>query len=188
MSRLKITNETFMHCHQCGVEANGLQAINRVFGYKIVNDDITPYSICRECRKKTEPLAKEKERWTTAASWGREINISRKKFDNYLVDLGYLDCEESDKHRKGKLYVTEKGKQHSAITNAPFGKKILWDFDTFANVVKMRAERCTVYDCCPRCKAHLDSMPNYKHMDYSHKCHRCGLNCEEWYLEVTYDK
>lgn len=50
-----------MHCQQCGVEANGLQAINRVFGYKIVNDDITPYSICRECRKKQNHRRRKKK-------------------------------------------------------------------------------------------------------------------------------
>lgn len=47
---MRITNETYMCCSACGVEASGLDDINQVFGYKIVKEDIKPFSKCRKCR------------------------------------------------------------------------------------------------------------------------------------------
>ena len=185
---MKITNETYKHCSHCGVEANGLDSINKIFGYKIVRDEISPYSFCRECRKQMEEPKVEKSLWATASNWGKRINISRRKFDNYLVDLGYLDCIDFSEGKKGNLDVTEKGKYHSAITNTPFRKYILWDYEVFSEVVKMRTERAMVYECCPRCKSHLDSMPGYNHLDFSHRCHLCGMDCDEWIVDVVYDK
>ncbi len=185
---MRITNETYKHCSHCGTEANGLDSINKIFGYKIVKDEIIPYSFCRECRKQMEEPKEEKPIWATASDWGKKIHISRTKFDNYLVDLGYLDCSHSMNKKRGKLDVTEKGKFHSAITNTPFRKRLLWDYEAFKEVVKMRAQRAQVYECCPRCNAHLDTMPNYNYLDLSHKCHRCGLACEQWTVDVVYDK
>lgn len=47
---MRLSDETYMCCPVCGAEANGLDDINKIFGYKIVNDVIQPYSECRKCR------------------------------------------------------------------------------------------------------------------------------------------
>lgn len=185
---MKITNETSKTCPHCGAGASGLEAINKVFGYILIGDEIAPHSLCRECRNEKELPTKEEKIWATSACWGKRINITRTKFDNYLIDLGFLDCCNSSSRKRGNLELTEMGKRHSAMTNTAFRKKILWDCETFLEVVKLRAQRAKVYACCPRCNAHLDTMPNYNHMDYSHKCHRCGLDCEFWNVDVVYDK
>jgi len=185
---MRITNEAYKPCPRCGAGASGLEGINKVFGYILVNDKIMPHSLCRECRQGNEAPAKEQNIWATSACWGKRINISRTKFDNYLIDLGYLDCGNSDNRKRGRLEITETGKCHSAMTNTAFAKKILWDYETFLQVIKLRAQRARVYNCCPKCNAHLDTMPNYNHMDYSHKCHRCGLDCGFWNVDVVYDK
>lgn len=191
---MRITNETYMCCSECGVEASGLDDINQVFGYKIVKEDIKPFSKCRKCRGE-EPDFEEhckknikNKQWATAASWGRRINISRTVFDSYLIDLGYLEHDGKVRGIRNRLVVTEKGSEHSATTNSMFGKAILWDYATYLDVIRLRLSGTIVHDTCPKCKAYLDTMPEYNHLDYSHKCRRCGRKCDYWHVKVTYDR
>lgn len=192
---MKITNEIFMKCPTCGVEARGLDDINKVFGYKMVKEDLTPYTECRCCRgeeslveARVSKRRKKDEEWATAASWGKRIHISRTIFDSYLIEMGYLEyCDGTNGEKKG-LGVTERGKEHSATTNAPFRRAILWDFDTYLKVARLRVSKAIINDTCPKCKAYLDTMPGYNHLDYSHTCKRCGRVCEYWHVNVTYDR
>jgi len=192
---MKIVNETYMKCPECGVEASGIDDINKVFGFKIVKGDLVPYSECRDCRKKDSPIERNKRKrkpkdkqWATAASWGKQIHISRTVFDSYLIEMGYLEYDDGTNGGRKGLVVTEKGRNHSATTNAPFHRAILWDFDTYMSVAKLRVSYATIHDTCPKCKAYLDTMPGYNHLDYSHKCKRCGRVCEYWYVNVTHDR
>lgn len=185
---MRLANETYMCCPACGTEATGLDDINKVFGYKIVKEVIQPYSECRKCRGDVEEQVHREKHWATAASWGKKIHISRTVFDSYLIELGYLEYNQKSNGRRNKLVVTEKGRNHSATTNSPFYKAILWDFDTFSKVVWMRASKAIVHDTCPKCKAYLDTMPGYNHLDYSHTCKRCGRVCEYWNVSVTHDR
>lgn len=192
---MRITNETHMRCPKCGAEATGLDDINKLFGYKIVKEVITPYSECRKCRGNQQypknrfgkRIYKDKQ-WASAACWGRRINISRTKFDSYLIDMGYLKHDFEGGEKGNKLVVTKEGRNHSATSNSRFQKMLLWDFDTYAKVVKMRASRAIVHDSCPKCKAYLDTMPDYNDRDYSHTCKRCGRVCEYWNVDVIYDR
>ena len=192
---MKITNETYMKCPTCGAEARGLKDINKVFGYKIVNEDLFPFTECRGCRgensyeerRKGKRKTKDKQ-WATAASWGKRIHISRTIFDSYLIEMGYLEYGDGTDGGKKGLVITEKGRHHSATTNAPFSRAILWDFDTYFDVAKLRVSKATVHDVCPKCKAYLDTMPGYNHLDYSHTCKRCGRVCEYWHVNVTHDR
>lgn len=193
---MRITNETYMVCPKCRIEARGLDEINKVFGYRIMgkNLDLAPYRECRSCREQDsfeEEKSKkryEEEQWATAASWGKRIHISRKVFDSYLIEMGYLEYVDDVNGYKSGLVVTEKGREHSATRNAPFRKAILWDFDTYLKVAKLRVSKATIHDTCPKCKAYLDTMPGYNHLDYSHKCKRCGRVCEYWHVNVTHDR
>lgn len=190
---MRITNEVYMCCSECRAEANGFEDINKVFGYMLVKEDIIPYSKCRKCRgEEPEPEdyrrnIKDKQ-WATAASWGRRINISRTVFDSYLIELGYLEHDDNAKCGGKRLAVTEKGSKHSATTNSMFSKAILWDYATYLEVIKLRLSKAIVHDTCPKCKAYLDTMPGYSHLDYSHKCKRCGRECEYWHVKVTHDR
>lgn len=192
---MKITNETYMKCPTCGTEARGLKDINKVFGYKIINEDLFPFDECRKCRGKEsyedEGSRKRKtkdKQWATAASWGKRIHISRTIFDSYLIEMGYLEYSDGSNGSRKGLAITEKGRYHSATTNTPFHRVILWDFDTYLNVAKLRVSKATVHDVCPKCKAYLDTMPGYNHFDYSHTCKRCGRVCEYWHVNVTHDR
>ena len=189
---MRITNEVYMCCSECRTEANGLEEINNKFGYKRVKGEIVPYSKCRKCRgEELEPEDYRKnikhKQWATAANWGRKINISRTVFDNYLIELGYLEHDDTIRGVRKRLAITESGRQHSATTNSMFSKTILWDYDTFLEVIKLRLRKAIVHDTCPKCKAHLDTMPGYNHLDYCHKCKRCGRVCEYWNVSVTLD-
>ena len=189
---MKIVNDTYMNCQVCGAEASGIDDINKVFGYKIVKGDLVPYTECRECRGEDysfERGRKYKEpQWSTAAGWGKRIHISRTVFDSYLIEMGYLEYNDGAKAGRRGLGITEKGRAHSTTTNAPFRRVILWDFDTYMSVAKLRISYATIHDTCPKCKAYLDTMPGYNHLDYSHKCKRCGRVCEYWYVNVTHDR
>lgn len=192
---MRLSNETHKTCPKCGVEANGFDEIDKVFGYKLVKKVIAPCSECKECRSKNH-FSKRKlkkrvyktKKWASAAEWGRQIHISRKIFDSYLVDLGYLENDFKDTEKVCGLVITDKGKEHSAITNSFLHKMILWDYETYIEVVRMRVERAVVRDICPKCKAQLDSMPDYHYSDYSHTCKRCGRLCNYWSVDVVYDR
>lgn len=191
---MRITNEVYMCCSECKVEAYGLDEINKVFGYKIVKNDIKPYSKCRKCRGEelgfeggNRKYIKDKQ-WATAASWGKQINISRTVFDSYLIELGYLEHDNNAGCIRNRLVVTEKGSSHSATTNSMFSKAILWDYETYVEVIRLRISKAIIHDTCPKCKSYLDTMPGYNHMDYSHKCKRCGRECEYWHVKVTHDR
>ena len=171
---MRVSNETYMSCTVCGAEATGLEDINKIFGYKIVNEIIQPYSECRKCRDNLEEKVYQEEEWNTAAGWGRRIHISRKVFDSYLIELGYLEYDPKSSRRWNKLAVTEKGREHSTISNSKFRKSILWDFDILCKVAKQRASQAIVHDTCPKCSAYLDTMPDYNYADFSHICKRCG--------------
>ena len=139
---MRITNEVYTCCSECCAEANGFEDINSVFGYMLVKDDIVPYSKCRRCRgEEVEPEDYRKniknQQWTTAANWGRRIDISRTMFDSYLIELGYLVCDSDTRSDEIHLVITEKGRQHSATTNSTFGKVILWDYATYLEVIKI---------------------------------------------------
>lgn len=191
---MRITNEVYTCCPSCGAEAHGLEDINKVFGYKIVKKDIMPYSKCRKCRGddlefegRYQKNIKDKQ-WATAASWGKQINISRTVFDSYLIELGYLEHDDSSSRIRNRLGVTEKGREHSATTNSMFGKAILWDYETYIEVVKLRISKAIIHDVCPRCKSYLDTMPGYNDVSHGFKCKRCGRECGYWYVKVTHDR
>lgn len=185
---MRLSNETYIRCPVCGAEATGLDDINRVFGYKMVKEVVQPYAVCRKCRGVLEEQVHREKQWATAAGWGRRIHISRTVFDSYLIELGYLEYSHKSSGKGSRLVVTEKGRNHSATTNSLFHNAILWDFDTFVEVVKKRASKAIVHDTCPKCRAHLDTMPDYNYMDYTHTCKRCGKVCDYWHVSVTYDR
>ena len=70
---MRLSSETYIRCPVCGTEANGLDDINKVFGYKIVKEVIQPYSECRKCRGDFKEQVHQAKQWATAASWGRRI-------------------------------------------------------------------------------------------------------------------
>lgn len=192
---MKIVNDTYMNCQMCGAEASGIDDINKVFGYKIVKGDLVPYTECRECRGEELSLERDSRKrktqevqWATAANWGNRIHITRTVFDSYLIEMGYLEYNDGAKAGMRGLGITEKGRAHSATTNAPFRRVILWDFDTYLEVAKLRVSKATIHDTCPKCSAYLDTMPGYDPLGHSHQCKRCGRVCEYWHVNVTHDR
>lgn len=192
---MKITNEIHIKCPTCGKEASGVDDINKAFGYQIVKEHLIPYEECRKCRGNDTVIDRKKSKreskntqWATAAGWGKRIHISRRVFDSYLIEMGYLEYNDGSSGGKKGLSVTEKGRIHSATTNSTFRRMLLWDFDTYLCVAKLRASKAIVHDTCPKCKAYLDTMPGYNQFEYSHKCKCCGRECEYWHVNVVYDR
>lgn len=107
-------NESHMCCPICGVEASGLNDIQRGFEYKTVKEDIEPFSECRQCRGAESEeeechknFANAKE-WATATRWGRSIHISRAIFESYLIELGYLEHNARESSKRKHLAITKK--------------------------------------------------------------------------------
>ena len=191
---MKILNKDYFKCESCNTEAHDMIEINKKFGYIIKEDVIYPQSLCKECMSRLHPEKQEKKRreykerqWATAARWGRNIHINKRTFNSYLIDLGYLErvCSEAG---KVPLQMTEVGQLHSKREKTIIGERILWDFDTYLNVAKRRAENADIHDICPKCKAFLDTVPGYNHLDYSHQCSKCGHICEVWEVSVNFDR
>ena len=191
---MNLVNESHMKCSKCGVEASGLNDIQTVFGYRIVKEDIIPFIECRECRgadseeEERRKNLSQKEEWATAAKWGRHISISRRVFDSYLIELGYLEHDDRKDGKRNHLAITKKGSSHSKIKNSFFGKTVLWDVATYFEVVKARLSKAIIHDVCPKCKSYLDTMPGFNHFDSVHKCKRCGNECDLWEVKATYDR
>lgn len=191
---MKIINKTRMCCSVCGVEASGLNEIQKVFGYKMVKEDIVPFSECRQCRgveseeeERRKNLANARK-WATAARWGRDINISRTVFDSYLIELGYLEHNARASSKRKRLAITKEGSKHSKLKTSILRKKVLWDSETNLDVMKLRVSHSIMHDVCPKCKAYLDTMPDYDPLEAKHKCKRCGSKCEYWLIKATYDR
>lgn len=202
---MNIIEETYFKCPSCGAEARGIVEINRKFGYNFTEEEIAPHPLCKACRGVDEFGEKYQEgrayndithAWGTATSWGRKIHISGAKFTSYLVDLGYLEKvvptvsngETTIESRGQEFLITPKGYTHCRLKQTCLGDIVQWDFDTYAEVVCLRAQMADVHDICPRCRAYLDVEPEYDHLAPSHKCGRCGHVCEEWGVSVTYDR
>lgn len=189
---MRVTNETHMQCLYCGKEAEGLQDINTLFGYRVDGEEITPYAYCRECGIRRSSLMRPVDRldqhWESASGWGRKIHINKTKFEDYLLELGYLRVDSASKKKHRNKVLTDKGRMHSALTNVSFSKVLLWDYNTFLRVVKLRAERSVMHELCPECKSKLDLMPGFNHLDYEHQCAVCGTVTSHCLLDATFDK
>lgn len=191
---MKIINEEYMKCRHCNTEASGLQDINKVFGYQIIKEQLIPFTSCRECREqmdskeKTSFLHKKDKEWNTATGWGKSINISRAKFESYLIDLGYLERTVTELGEKPVLNITEKGRPHCVVKHYLLGDVILWDYATFAAVTQARIKMADIHLCCTKCKAPLDTAPDFKHTDYSHICSNCGTVCVGGLVDIRFDR
>jgi len=189
---MKVTNETYVCCPICEMEGKGLEQINERFGYFIKGGDIIPYKQCRECRKEESTLIKNEDMkqagWASASVWGKKIHINRKIFNSYLIDLGYLKKVPNDNGRKQESFVTKIGEKHSALTSNSFRKNILWDYDTFVKVVKLRTEKAEVHYCCEKCCTPIDELSNFDHLQPEYQCYKCGHVGEVFQMRVDFDR
>ncbi len=118
--------------------------------------------------------------WATASQWGRNVHVSGKVINSYLVEMGYLN--ESDGT------PTKLGRAHSKWERK-FGKwQLLWDNDTFWNVVKHRARQAEIREKCPSCGAYLDEDEKHDFMATIYVCSGCGSICTDRWVEVKFDR
>lgn len=192
---MQITNEKYVSCPICKAEGYGLEQINKKFGYYLKGDDVVPYRHCRECRRKEEeenqPQNEKNEQqisWASASTWGKKIHINRRTFDSYLIDLGYLEKDPNAVGRRQKVRISRMGDQHSALTNNPFKRIILWDYDTFVKVMKLRAEKATVHYCCEKCGTPIDDSHVFDYLESEYQCNQCGHIGEVFHTEVIFDR
>ncbi|MBE5853482.1 MAG: hypothetical protein E7299_11135 [Lachnospiraceae bacterium] len=191
---MKLSNKTHITCPKCGIEAHGLSDISDRFGYFIEDEEVQPYVTCKACRspisfwkrQRKAPVSAETT-WASAAAWARKIHISEEQFNEYLIDMRYMEFSFHPGKDRKQFVVTDKGSVHSAETHSTFGKKILWDYDTFRNVIKLRCSMAEVHPCCPRCKAYLDEDPEYEHLALTYTCSKCGYVSDTREMNVTFD-
>lgn len=198
---MNITNEVYTSCPKCQTEAHGIDEINKIFGYYIEKDEMKPFQYCRSCRKWMEEekikmknpkrnrhhnQQKDTE-WATAASWGRQIHISRSMFESYLEELDYLVCRNED-DTKRVLEITDSGKEHSAVTNHPFHRAVLWDYDTFMQVVDLRAGKAKVHFKCSKCGRNMEEDSGFTPIQKKYICRGCGSVAYSCDIEVEFDK
>ena len=123
----------------------------------------------------------DRKMWATSARWGRKIHVSRKVFESYLEELGYI-CGHSE--QRSMQMVTDKGHNHSREQHLLLGKVVLWDKDAFFDVMELRAKNATVYIACPNCKVIVDSTK----LDSSLECEICGTAFDYSDLIVEFDR
>ncbi len=186
---MKIANETYVKCSKCETEASGLQDINTTFGYVIKKDMLIPYTECRVCRTKQQSqTGKLPEKWHSATAWGRRLHISKRAFEKYLLELEYLKSEYSGEAHGVKQVLTPKGERHSRNVKRLFGRENVWDDKAFTGVMMKRAEDAVIHFACPKCKAHLDEMPEFSHLDYTYHCVECGHISDYCEVSVTFEQ
>ena len=118
--------------------------------------------------------------WATASQWGRNVHVSGKVINSCLVEMGYLN--ESDGT------PTKLGRAHSKWERKLKVRRLLWDNDTFWNVVKYRARQAEVREKCPSCGAYLDEDEKHDFLASIYVCNGCGSICTDRLVEVKYDR
>jgi len=190
-----LSKELHKLCPGCGTEAEGLEQVNKVFGYRIEADEIVPYPSCRACRSQeqarklvqggTDVITDSIEDigWANASAWAKRIHTNRETFIRYLIHLEYLAVG-----AEGPLRLTEKGRLHSAITNRRFKETLLWDYDTFVEVMRCRAQKARVSFHCPRCRVDLEESAEFDYLQPSYRCHKCGKVYDYFNTKVVFDE
>lgn len=219
---MRLSKDLHRFCPRCGAEANGLQQVEKVFGFQAENNEIVPRPYCKVCCSEEQPQHQDREPfykpnraeptsesdsiveigWARASIWAKRIHTSREVFVKYLIDLGYLTAISRDtgnseykEHLKSAekaaaivpLQLTEKGRFHSAITNARFKETLLWDYEAFVDVMRHRAQIATVSYHCPRCGYVLEDDPEFDHKAFAYRCHHCGKVCDYFTSKVVFN-
>lgn len=132
-------------------------------------------------------MGKQKNEMKTAYGWGRKIHISRRLFEKYLVQLGYLK-ENPEKIRSSDgLILTEEGSKHCILQNTVFVSKRLWDRDAFSDVLLSRARGSSVTYKCPKCNTSARDQQELKMGAESlYHCENCGGVFDYWIVEVSF--
>lgn len=184
---MEITNMKYIWCPRCGTEARGFDEINERFGYRIKNrKEVEPYKKCKECRGVPEDGEKNNEQTNTrtslitkqytAKAWARKIHLEVANFENYLIELGYMEKSSVEVSSKCKYQLTEKGKEHSSVRTFLNRSKILWDFETVFEVLKASAASAVLLLKCPHCKNVLGKLgDNQDAPNSDNKCPHCGF-------------
>ena len=190
---MKITAQEYFKCEKCGKEARGMADIDKLFGYRISEEELSPYSMCKECRGEVEVASDEtlthmEKKYATAFTWGRKIHISPSIFNSYLLDLGYLERTKAEDGKRSMVVVTDAAKHHSMMKKTIFGKVILWDFATYLAVAKLRVEKAEIYDCCPKCNSYLRIDTERKYPILMYRCSNCGQAFDKWSVSMVFDR
>ena len=203
---MQITNTTYTKCPQCGIEAQGFGEIYEKFGYKMKRGGVVePYSVCKKCSdivqqeknhnvkdggkrnagKKQTPLSAQ---WLSSAEWARKMHVRKEVFVSYLLELGYL-AEHPDKEIGIPHMITEKGREHSALTNTLFYKTVLWDYQAFSDVLMYRASLATHSMHCPHCHRELERHQGHEDFfEVEEKCPYCGKSSEAKKIRTVFDR
>jgi len=209
MHNTKITNTTYTKCPQCGTEAHGFDEIFEKFGYRMKRrGDVVPNSVCKKCHavmqqeknvrkhiirdngrkqegKQQVPLSAQ---WLPSAVWARKMHVKEDVFVSCLLELDYL-AEHPDKKLGIPYMITEKGREHSALTNAPFYKTVLWDYQAFSDVLMYRAGQATYSMHCPYC--HREQERRQAHGDFfevTEECPYCGKSSRMKEIHVAFER
>lgn len=160
MYNTQITNTTYTKCPQCGAEAGNTA-------------------------KTHPPLSAQ---WLPSAGWARKLHMKEDGFVSFLLELGYL-AEHPDKELGIPYRITEKGREHSALTNAPFGKTVLWDYQAFTDVLMHRAGTAAYSMYCPHC--HREQERRQAHEDFfemTEACPYCGKYSRRKEIRTVFER
>lgn len=141
---MKITNETYVECPNCGVIGRNVDEIHQLFGYYIRHDQMIPNAVCKNCRISQKIIIDIGDKrpvklveWGNVAYWVKNLNMRREQFLTHLEELGYIELDDFGPRGKKLYAVTEIGRKHCKM---PFDSDdvLLWDYETYSKIVMMK--------------------------------------------------
>lgn len=84
--------------------------------------------------------------WETIACWARKFNVKKRRYEQYMEMLGYLNLTKDPKMKKAVYRLTSKGLLHSRTVTGFIGEKNLWDYESFSEVARLGLEEAKM--CC----------------------------------------
>lgn len=194
---MRLSKDLHRFCPGCGAEADGLQQVEKVFGFQAENNEIVPRPYCKECRSKEQAQFQEQKQlqdteqlhkgnraetasetdslveigWARASTWAKRIHTSREVFIKYLIDLGYLTAvsqKACDSDNKEPRKCIEKIAAIGPLQLTEKGRR-------HSAITNTRFKETLLWDY----EAFVDVMKHRAHTaNVSYHCPRCGYNLE----------
>ena len=130
----------------------------------------------------------EKNQWATMEKWAKILHVKNGEMLAHLKEIGYVLPEAESLKKLTENDITWQGQEHCLIAGGTKGYFFLWDFDTFARLVKECLNRRELIYKCPKCRNLLEEdklfRPDFERIE----CDHCGYHGNRYIQYLQYKK
>lgn len=130
----------------------------------------------------------EKNQWATMEKWAKIIHVKPKEMLEHLKEIGYVLPKVKSLKKIREDEISQEGQKHCMIASDKKSDFLLWDFDTFACIVKECVKIRELIYKCPRCRKLLDDDKLYSPDFERIECDHCGYHGNRYIQYLQYKK